>query len=405
MTAKLRSFLRANLPLLVIGALLLVLLAGLVLFGRETSGEDLAQGSATQGDEQAELALEPGAAEDLAELPATATSEAVAWSQLDPSSAQAKNGAIPIAAEKLGSARPFVFRGSPADRARAEDCLSLVALAEAGGGAADQRAVMQVVLNRVRHPAFANTVCGVVFEGSQRRTGCQFTFTCDGSLARSYPAYLLNPARARAKAALDGTVDQTVGNATHYHADYVYPWWSPKLDKVAKVGPHLFLKWRGFWGTPQALSARYAGNEPDPAALRRLASAIVRPPMDDTLLSEAGEAVKTVPSVDEAAAAASGGGEKSPAPGVHFVLVSSADDPATLIVRARRLCPGDQYCQVMGWSENGAIPEGLPLPAVARRALRFSFLPETDAGKEAIFFDCSMWDAPVSARCLPKARS
>ena len=59
----------------------------------------------------------------------------------------------------------------------------------------------------------------------------------------------------------------------------------------------------------------------------------------------------------------------------------------------------------MGWSEAGAIPDGLPLLAAARRALRFSFLPETEAGAEAIFFDCSMWEAPVSARCLPKART
>ncbi|WP_398286925.1 cell wall hydrolase [Sphingomonas daechungensis] len=56
---------------------------------------------------------------------------------------------------------------------------------EAGQESLDgQRAVAQVVLNRVRHPAFPANVCGVVYEGSTRATGCQFTFTCDGSLMR-----------------------------------------------------------------------------------------------------------------------------------------------------------------------------------------------------------------------------
>ncbi|MDG6078522.1 cell wall hydrolase [Erythrobacter litoralis] len=401
--AKLRSFVGANLPLLAIGALVICALAALALFGRGSNDAPSRAQTNMAAEDSAATAPAPEAAEDLDELPATAKSEAVAWSQLDPSSAQAKNGAIPIASDKLGAAKPFVFRGSATDRARAEDCLSLVAIAEAGGGAADQRAVMQVVLNRVRHPAFANTVCGVVFEGSQRSTGCQFTFTCDGSLTRSYPAYLMNPARARAKEALGGYVDKTVGNATHYHADYVYPWWSPRLDKVAKVGPHLFLKWRGYWGTPQALSARYGGNEPDPAALRRLAAAVERPSMDEALLTEEGEAVKTVASVDEDAQA--GNGPNSPAPGIHFVLVSQADNPAELVVRARRLCPGDRYCQVMGWSERSAIPDKLPLSDAARAALRFSFLPASDGSKEAVFFDCSLWDEPASGRCLPKART
>ena len=146
-------------------------------------------------------------------------------------------------------------------------------LAEAGAGDADQRAVMQVILNRVRHPAFTNTVCGVIFQGSERSTGCQFTFTCDGSLRRTYPDSLWRAARQRAEEMLGGAVFQPVGNATHYHTNWVYPWWSPKLDKIAQVKTHLFFRWRGFWGSRNALSARYAGGEPDPAALRQRANA------------------------------------------------------------------------------------------------------------------------------------
>jgi hypothetical protein len=74
--------------------------------------------------------------------------------------------------------------GSAEDRARARTCLAQTAWYEAGQDRAGQQAVVQVVLNRVRHPAYPKTICGVVFQGSERRTGCQFTFTCDGSLAR-----------------------------------------------------------------------------------------------------------------------------------------------------------------------------------------------------------------------------
>lgn len=92
-----------------------------------------------------------------------------------------------------------------------------------------QAAVAQVVLNRVRHPAFPGTVCGVVYQGSQRKTGCQFTFTCDGSLTRrtmSQSAW--QRARAIAANTLSGNVNSTVGLATHYHTNWVYPYWSPE---------------------------------------------------------------------------------------------------------------------------------------------------------------------------------
>ena len=62
----------------------------------------------------------------------------------------------------------------------------------------------------------------------------------------------MQSARRRAVEALGGYVHSPVGNATHYHADYVWPWWSPRLDKVAVVGTHIFYRWRGFWGTRPA---------------------------------------------------------------------------------------------------------------------------------------------------------
>ncbi|MEO5937880.1 MAG: cell wall hydrolase [Sphingomonas sp.] len=154
---------------------------------------------------------------------------------------------------------------SPDDASRALDCLAQAVYYEANNQSEDgQRAVAQVVLNRVRDRAFPSSVCGVVYQGSQRTTGCQFTFTCDGSLNRTPSAAGWARARAVASAALAGTVYAPVGSATFYHANYVSPWWATSMDKVATVGAHIFYRWRA--GMERALAFRqpYSGSEPSP---------------------------------------------------------------------------------------------------------------------------------------------
>ena len=396
---------RDNAPLYAIAAILFAVFAALALFGR--------------GDRQPSDALAPPPADragtgspippPLEALPAGSGDEAVAWSRLGPDAARARNAATPLAAVGVGTARPFGFVGNGVDRERATGCLALAALAEAGGDDADQRAVMQVVLNRVRHPAFAKTVCGVVFEGSERATGCQFSFTCDGSLARTYSTAAMQSARRRAAEALGGYVHASVGNATHYHADYVWPWWSPQLDKVASEGRHIFYRWRGYWGTAQALSANYRGGEPDPLGLEEMAEAVERPEMPARTFVEDGTAVRTITAGDGDGpqAVEREGPEASPDSGdprVHFVLVARTEDPVALVEQARSLCPGGGFCQVYGWSESAAIPSALPLSAQARQALRFSFLPARSGNPEAIFFDCQAFPAPTIGRCLPRPR-
>ena len=334
------------------------------------------------------------------DLPATGE-DTVILSQLAADDAQARNAAVGFAAAGPGKATPFSFRGSSADRARARDCLALAGMAEAGGGDGDQRAVMQVILNRVRHPAFAKTVCGVVFEGSQRPTGCQFSFTCDGSLARRYSDAAWRAARARADEMLAGAIDATVGNATHFHANYVYPWWSDKLDKVAQVGPHIFFRWRGFWGTRNALSARYGGGEPDPLRLQETALTVATANPLPTLM-QGGEAVRSI--TTELVNQTTEGGDatpSSPGAGIHFVLVSPSDAPAALVDKARSLCGSEGYCRVQGWSDANNIPAKLPLTEEARRSVRFSFVSASASAAEAIFFDCRTFPAPDVGTCLP----
>src|SRR5690606_18879319 len=126
-----------------------------------------------------------------------------------------------------------------------------------------QEAVAQIVLNRLRHPAYPRTVCGVVYEGSQRLSGCQFTFTCDGSLYFAPEPGLWERARVVAERALKGHVAAQVGTATHYHADYVAPYWAPTLYKIVQIGAHIFYRWTGPSGEPAAFTGRYRGGEKD----------------------------------------------------------------------------------------------------------------------------------------------
>lgn len=160
-------------------------------------------------------------------------------------------------------ARPVFAAGTPTDETRALACLTQAIYYEAASESdAGQRAVAQVVLNRVSHPAYPNTVCGVVYQGSERRTGCQFTFTCDGSLARKPSRFAWDRAHAVAQAALAGSVYAPVGLATHYHTIQVNPYWAPSLNRLTTIGAHIFYSWRGTAGRAAAFTDRYLGNEP-----------------------------------------------------------------------------------------------------------------------------------------------
>lgn len=197
---------------------------------------------------------------DLSEARAVAAAPLPARSPAAPPLAPVPD---PDAPAPIVAAAPLIASaGDGVSLGRALDCLTAAIYYEAGAEAADgQRAVAQVVLNRVRHVAYPASVCGVVFEGARLPTGCQFTFTCDGSLARvpSEPGW--RRARAIAAAALAGYVHEPVGLATHYHADYVSPHWAPKLVHLTTVGPHIFYRMPGGTGAPGAYRTRYAGRE------------------------------------------------------------------------------------------------------------------------------------------------
>lgn len=172
------------------------------------------------------------------------------------------NALRPISDLPIRPMPPFVLKAGGEDRRRALQCLTEAVYYEAAREPGlGQEAVAQVVLNRVRHPAYPKSVCGVVYQGSARVTGCQFTFTCDGSLRWAPEPALWRQAQRVAERALNGHVAKHVGSATHYHADYVVPYWAPTLVKMTKVGAHIFYRWTGPWGEPAAFTDRYAGRE------------------------------------------------------------------------------------------------------------------------------------------------
>ena len=124
-------------------------------------------------------------------------------------------------------------------------CLALTVYHEARSQPLiEQVAVAQVVLNRVSSPNFPNTVCAVVRENRypNQLHKCQFSFMCDG-LLETYPdtaAWVQS--NQIASLVLSPTLPDLVMGATHYHADYVKPYWASTQNKVAQVGRHIFYQ-------------------------------------------------------------------------------------------------------------------------------------------------------------------
>ncbi len=104
-----------------------------------------------------------------------------------------------------------------------------------------QAGVAQVVLNRARSGVYPSTVCGVVYQNRHRYLACQFTFACEGkSLRITEPGAWSTATRIARDVAEGHTYLAGVGNATHYHANYVRPWWARHMDRREKVGKHIF---------------------------------------------------------------------------------------------------------------------------------------------------------------------
>ncbi|MDE2435384.1 MAG: cell wall hydrolase [Sphingomonadales bacterium] len=306
-------------------------------------------------------------------------------------------------------ARPFFFNGSFDDREQAVSCLAAAAWYESGNDPEGQRSVMQVVLNRLHHPSFPKTVCGVVLQGSERKTGCQFTFTCDGSLDQRRPSptsWVL--ARQRAEAALSGSVDLDVMQATHYHADYVTPWWSSQLVRLAKVGRHIFYGWPSAAPLKAGMIANptnYAGpgtarlgidgqgnfvpKGSDPAKLRKVGPQIEAetPSLIDLPLAKG---------VDEI------GPIVKPIKSTAIVMALGAGIPnGRWAIDALGRCSARPDCRVLGYVDHDAATRNAGVDTEDRSLPQFVLIRDRSSGNVLALWDCRTAPRADSNQCLP----
>lgn len=319
--------------------------------------------------------------------------EPPALAPVDANTARKLNEDISFAS--LGTDQPLPFRLAPhsASFDRALDCLASAMLYEAGADPTGQSAVAQVVLNRVRHPAYPHSVCGVVYQGSERATGCQFTFTCDGALARAPSTTVWQRTRKRASAFLSGETFRAVGMATHYHTDWVHPYWSETLDKIARVDTHLFFRWRGGWGRKIAFTASHVGSEPRQPKLAALSPAhAANSDGGSGLHLTAGDIV--APKRAPSSVLSVRGGD-------HLILVDAGGDGKDLAMQALARCDGTSPCKVVGWDRRSQAYGSPQNPLIA--SVAFLYVSDRRTGVEIVLWDCTRFNRPSDTQCLSEA--
>ena len=194
---------------------------------------------------QLAIAREADLVADLANYLAAetaATREALDGPRLKPARA---TGDMLTASDPLEALAAFDFPTLTVAKLDAEErqCLSPAIYYEARSEPRiGQLAVADVVLNRVASPVYPNSICEVVFQGSERRTGCQFSFTCDGSMQARLNKRKWKESEDLAGAILAGVRAPVSRNATHYHANYVTPHWADSLTPTATIGTHKFYR-------------------------------------------------------------------------------------------------------------------------------------------------------------------
>jgi spore germination cell wall hydrolase CwlJ-like protein len=192
------------------------------------------------------------------------------------------------------SNQPAAEPAVPAEQqvdARQQECLSQAIYYEARGETQrGQIAVAEVIMNRVRSGYYPGTVCGVVYQGSHRSTGCQFTFTCDGSLNHRPRGRAWDRAQRVATAVMLGYTRPITQGATHYHTHAVNPVWNSGLVETTSIESHVFYRFpnrserahyqealarrRGALGSRRGAAADELIPEADEAALQTIEGAV-----------------------------------------------------------------------------------------------------------------------------------
>jgi len=235
---------------------------------------DLASYSADFSDIRTRIAAlrNPAAAVAVAAAPVTGTAETIEIASIDPDmtnsaalaaiDALAPGADVPVPlmmSKELAYAREDLpattFDGSVLDKKgkKVSDkelwCMATAIYFEARGETyRGQVAVGQVVMNRVAHPLYPDSICGVVFQNQSKRNACQFSFACDGIPEKVNDGKSWKQAQEIASGVVSGKEYlPEVGYATHYHATYVRPQWAPRMKKLTKIGLHVFYQFKRGW--------------------------------------------------------------------------------------------------------------------------------------------------------------
>ncbi|MGQ0741487.1 MAG: cell wall hydrolase [Alphaproteobacteria bacterium] len=143
-----------------------------------------------------------------------------------------------------------IVTDSPVEQALAALTSEQMCLAEAmyyealSEGPDGQKAVAEVILQRMQDRNYPKTICEIVRQGAERRTGCQFSYTCDGSLKRPKNAVAWRRVRSLAGQIMEGAVrlGSLTGRATHFHTVNVQPLWASELVRTTQIGNHIFYR-------------------------------------------------------------------------------------------------------------------------------------------------------------------
>ncbi|MCW2272116.1 Spore cortex-lytic enzyme precursor [compost metagenome] len=133
----------------------------------------------------------------------------------------------------------------PAGQAALDDAITCMARSiyweSKGGQARDMEAVASVVMNRLGHEGFPDTVCGVVKQGSE--TGnCQFSWWCDGRSDSVQEETRYAIAKEIARKALNRQLEDRTQGALYFHDRNVKPDWARAYVKTTETGDFLFYK-------------------------------------------------------------------------------------------------------------------------------------------------------------------
>ncbi|MEH6756676.1 MAG: cell wall hydrolase [Parasphingorhabdus sp.] len=350
----------------------------------------------------------PDHAKDIAIANDVPFPEPLIFQDMDKQSALEINSSIPFTTKLVFPAAPFNLSGSMESKNRAIDCLASAMWYEAGDDEIGQRSVGQVVLNRVRHPAFPNNICGVIFQGTERSTGCQFSYTCDGALLRTPSKSAWDRARVRATSALTGSVYEKVGLSTHYHTNWVHPVWSAKLEKISEVHTHLFFRWAGKWGRLSAYFQVYSGEEPGIPKMARLSLAHRSIIPDEQI--ELADTDTALP-VDQAILFANRlkipQSYLSPAPvpptpdNIFYIPLADGGNGSVHAMKALDICGGNSFCKVVGRMETNVATLTKSSPSKASNdSVAFLYVRDRRTGVDRAYWDCGHFSRPNISQCL-----